>query len=221
MNRKVGCIAALLLACGLAVSGATLRVPGEYATIQAAVDAAKSGDVVLIAPGVYEEAVRLFNKTGIILKGDVAVVIPEKYECCPPIGTAVAAVRIRGLVSIVKSTNITVETLTIAGLGIVIRDSTDVTIRFCSIIRNVGTGLILEGSCERITVVGSDVSYNGQDGINLRGSGFGFLVEDSCINYNGQLSATGVGIRIGRLWHGVTIRRNCIVGNVFAGIHPE
>ena len=48
-------------ACGGAADKAAnshvLRVPGSYATIQAAVDAAHSGDLVLIAPGVYHESV--------------------------------------------------------------------------------------------------------------------------------------------------------------------
>ena len=39
--------------------GAILRVPGDFSTIQSAVDAAKSGDLVLIAPGVYHEAIRV------------------------------------------------------------------------------------------------------------------------------------------------------------------
>ncbi len=38
-------------------SGSTLRVPEDHATIQAAVDAAAPGDLVLVAPGTYEEAV--------------------------------------------------------------------------------------------------------------------------------------------------------------------
>ncbi|HAS12179.1 MAG TPA: hypothetical protein DCS55_16940 [Acidimicrobiaceae bacterium] len=37
--------------------GATHRVPGDFDTIQAAVDAAAPGDLVLIEPGTYEEAV--------------------------------------------------------------------------------------------------------------------------------------------------------------------
>jgi hypothetical protein len=45
----------------LAEAGAdgVLEVPGEVATIQGAVDAAKPGDLVLIAPGTYNEAVNV------------------------------------------------------------------------------------------------------------------------------------------------------------------
>jgi Right handed beta helix region len=37
--------------------GATLGVPGDHDTIQAAVDAAEPGDLILVEPGVYEESV--------------------------------------------------------------------------------------------------------------------------------------------------------------------
>ncbi len=45
-----------------------LAVPADYPTIQAAVDAADSGDVVLIDPGTYNEAVVVSTK-GLIVRG--------------------------------------------------------------------------------------------------------------------------------------------------------
>ncbi|NNC87093.1 MAG: right-handed parallel beta-helix repeat-containing protein [Akkermansiaceae bacterium] len=44
----------------------TLRVPGGHPTIQAAIDAAVAGDVVLVDPGSYKERIQL--KTGITVK---------------------------------------------------------------------------------------------------------------------------------------------------------
>ena len=61
-------------ACGGAAHKAAnshvLRVPGSYATIQAAVDAAHSGDLVLIAPGVYHESVMVGEgHADVVLRG--------------------------------------------------------------------------------------------------------------------------------------------------------
>ncbi len=46
----------------------TLTVPGHYPTIQAAVRAARPGDLLLIAPGIYREAV-IVTTPGITLRG--------------------------------------------------------------------------------------------------------------------------------------------------------
>ncbi len=49
-------------------AGQILRVPGVYPTIQAAIDDANQGDMVLVAPGTYREAVKM--KAGVDLIGN-------------------------------------------------------------------------------------------------------------------------------------------------------
>jgi hypothetical protein len=55
-------LTALTLATAFPVQAADFHVPRDYATIQAAVNAAVSGDTVHIAAGVYREQVEIFNK---------------------------------------------------------------------------------------------------------------------------------------------------------------
>jgi len=49
-------------------SGKTINVPADSATIQGAVNKAKPGDLVLVAPGVYKEAVKV-TTDGIVIRG--------------------------------------------------------------------------------------------------------------------------------------------------------
>lgn len=48
------------------VQAETIRVPQDYKTIQAGIDAAKAGDTVLVSAGTYKERIRL--KAGIVVK---------------------------------------------------------------------------------------------------------------------------------------------------------
>jgi hypothetical protein len=61
-----------------AAASGTIQVPDDYPTIQEAVDAAAPGDLILIAPGTYEEAVsvttddltiRGLDRKGVVLEG--------------------------------------------------------------------------------------------------------------------------------------------------------
>jgi hypothetical protein len=64
MRRSAVFIAATLavLGQGIAARGATLAVPGGYSTIQSAIDAAGSGDVILVSPGHYPQNLDYHNK---------------------------------------------------------------------------------------------------------------------------------------------------------------
>ena len=60
--------ALLAIATAQPALAATLSVPQDHKTIQAAIDASKPGDTILVAPGKYRESIRL--KSGIILRSD-------------------------------------------------------------------------------------------------------------------------------------------------------
>ncbi len=64
-----GVAACVAIICASIVNaGQILRVPGVYPTIQTAIDDADEGDVVLVAPGTYREAVKM--KAGVDLIGN-------------------------------------------------------------------------------------------------------------------------------------------------------
>lgn len=79
MNRHSAVVLILLLAA-IPASAATLNVPGSYPTIQAAVDAASSGDIIQVAAGTYTDlhtrqsgavidSAGVFVKSGITIRG--------------------------------------------------------------------------------------------------------------------------------------------------------
>jgi len=105
---------ALMLASAVIGRGAIIHVPADYATIQAAVDAASSGDEIQIAPGVYTNQVVITNKN-LTLSGPGAVLraTPGMQQSLMPIvGTSAVVVP---LFAIFESTNVVVSGLTLEG----------------------------------------------------------------------------------------------------------
>ncbi len=87
-----------LLFLPIAISAATLYVPADHATIQAAVTAANPNDTIIISGGPYPERVTV-NKAGLTLQGDgtyptVNPVCTNGQEVIRP---AAAGITIRGL----------------------------------------------------------------------------------------------------------------------------
>ncbi|MFC1889762.1 right-handed parallel beta-helix repeat-containing protein [Thermodesulfobacteriota bacterium] len=78
MHRSVlFCLAFALVCCPGLLQGATIRVPAEQSTIQAAIELAVDWDLVLVAPGTYDETVDFLGKAIIVRaeEGPVGTII--------------------------------------------------------------------------------------------------------------------------------------------------
>ncbi|MSR70265.1 MAG: hypothetical protein EXS17_07970 [Phycisphaerales bacterium] len=118
------------------------QVPSQYATIQAAVDAASYGDTILIAPGTYAERVWVDGKK-VTLRGSEAAPRPQI------IGDTTGGESLR--VSGVGATGTQLEHLAVtggngpSGCGLLI-DHAEIRVRDCTFNDNRGSGVSNIGS---------------------------------------------------------------------------
>src|SRR3989304_2803522 len=108
-----------------------LRVPGDYPTIQAAIDAAADGDTIVVSAGTYKETLRILSKD-ITLQGEdkESTTINGKYT------DKVSVIYISG-----GKVHISGFTIKNGDSGIQCQDSSDVTVTDNSIAVNSGPGL--------------------------------------------------------------------------------
>jgi len=110
-------VASLVVVLASAVIGraTVIHVPADYTTIQAAVNAANSGDEIQIAPGVYTNQVVITNKN-LTLSGSPGTVLRAtpgmQQSLMPIVGTSAVVVP---LVAIFESTNVVISGLTLEG----------------------------------------------------------------------------------------------------------
>ena len=120
------------LLCASPALGIIRRVPEEYANVQAAIDAAASGDEVVISPGSYAESVDLLGKE-ITLRGSA----PEDDEVV--MATVLSAAGAAHVLSLTRGEGPTLEGLTITGAtegGIYCANEAAPLIRRCLIRHN-------------------------------------------------------------------------------------
>jgi len=145
-----------------------LRVPGEYPTIQAAVDAAGGGDLILIAPGTYHEIITVKRKKNVILRGDVNLEFSETIPCWDTVSHPVLDVVLSGSIYVVSSNRITIERLTISGPGPGIQvegtpeaHATDISVRYCNLLCNERGAIELVNHFRRVSVMCSNACLSG------------------------------------------------------------
>ncbi len=212
MSRPILLTAAALAAAGLFPAEATAakrKVPGQYETIQAAVDASVPGDVVLLSAGTYHETVDLLGVEDLTIRGKGKVVVespppamPEGGEVPPTIFTVVGGGAIR------------LERLTIRdGLtGLDVKGAYGVEVDDCVFVDCV-TGVRIEASAacrvrDSRTVRGTTgVRLVGTNGCHVEGTRVKDVVNDG-ISVSGLQNTvsncrvdggTQSGVRVGRI----------------------
>lgn len=91
MNTKTTLFASLaILLPFLLLSQTTRRVPADYATVQAAIDAAQTGDTVLLSPGTYTENLQLQGRDIVLtsrfrLDADPAIIAQTVIDGSQPV----------------------------------------------------------------------------------------------------------------------------------------
>ncbi len=186
---KLACLPALVLLAAPAAAlgtGNVLKVPQDFGTIQAAVDAAADGDTIEIGGGTYLETVVVDGFTSLTLRAKGKVVIDSDAgaaaltlsNCTDCVVEKVRAEDGPGHgILVVASAGCSLEKCRVedvAGDGIRVEDSTGVTLEKCTVRRPGADGIVLnEGAGALPTdclLTGNKVFDAGDDGLDFNGT---------------------------------------------------
>lgn len=162
---------------------AVIRVPADYRTIQEAVNAARPGDTVRVAGGVYAEAVTIRegrDRLAIIGSGPDNVILQGEGEEAGFAITGSARVTLAGFtvigflngIQVATSDNVIRDMVAAdcidEGFDVLPDASRNLFIRVLSR-NNGGEGIEINGAAN--WVIGSEFESNGDDGIDINGEG--------------------------------------------------
>lgn len=223
------CVMSCIVCAVLSVASvaATLRVPSEYSTIQAGVDAAASGDSVLVAPGTWTDSETRGLRTACVFLKDGVILLSE----AGPSATTIDQQGIGGGSSdvlygvLLDSGTTAVEGFTVTGApvgsgGAFLVDSKWVTFRGCVFRDNDGGAVTAGGVGAR----GAEVEFIACEFRDLTSSSAGAgisqsdasIVVDSCTFTNcADRAINCLGTNVGTPESAV-IRNSTFIGNATA-----
>ena len=206
---------------------ATLKVPGSFATIQEAIDAASAGDTIKISKGRYIENI-VVNKSLTIRGKKYKTRIQAADGGSPVVTIAADDVELKqfdtrgGSFGVVADgvSNVKLQSLRVRNAqadGIFLRNVDSALLNKCRAYENGGIGIFLESNDASAgnVIQKCRVYKNSGYGISLEQSP-GTLVE-ACRVYDNNL----IGISGGTASHGLRIRRNRVWGHAWYGISLE
>ncbi|HEU0297494.1 MAG TPA: DNRLRE domain-containing protein [Anaerolineales bacterium] len=196
-------------------SAATIRVPQDYPTIQAAVNAAVTGDVVLVSPGTYFENVTISGKTITLASLYYTSSDPQYIDSTIIDGLGST---VQGTFGVLVDSNVGPETTII---GLTIRNGYDgiAAKTKLNILNNhiVANGDGIDYSSSGGILRGNLLENNSDDGIDMDNRTEGIFENNTSRNN----SEDGIEIRlqdyVGTMLN-ITIRSNQIYGNHGDGI---
>lgn len=167
MRKLMVSASCLIFAVALLVGpagAATIRVPEDHSTIQAAVTAASNGDIIQVGPGVYTENV-LVDKS-VMIRGqegaiNTTVQASDKNTAVFAVVTSdviISGFTVKGADGHLNATGVLVGGR-FPGDTLYVGTAFDVTISKC-IVENNGQGIYVWGA-DNTTIVNNTVRYNG------------------------------------------------------------
>ena len=154
----------------------TLRVapgePGSFATIGAALDAAHSGDVVEVAPGVYEEVIRLKDGVAVVspvsgavvlragASGDSSVVVAEGVQRARLVGFTIEGAAVGVHLRDARVEVVAVEVTGARFAGVLVEGRTEAVVRASLLVDNGGSGVHIRGAMARPRLVQNVIRRN-------------------------------------------------------------
>ncbi len=163
----------LLTPLPLPVSAATINVPDDYSTIQAAINVASSGDTIFVKDGTYVENLTIGKSLTIqSVNGPAATSIVAASSGSPA-------------VTISEVTNVTLDGFAVSGGSIGVRltsKTTGVTLTDLEVTNADGIGVSLDGSHSNVVIEDTTVGGTPKTGIYMYGELAHVLIEDVTIS---------------------------------------
>jgi parallel beta-helix repeat protein len=187
--------------------GATIVVPTDQPTIQAAVDAASPGDTIRVQPGSYQESVRIRGaKTGLTIEAADATDPPTIHGTANKSGDGIRVDSVNGVVfrnlrlvgaydgvrlNSVRNAIVVGLDIENSALGIRVNHGQGTIVDRCIVLGTRVEQGILVASAPGTLIRGSTISDTDREGIRVEGSP-GVVLEDDLVS--GSRSAAGIAV---------------------------